>query len=392
MSSRTRTLSRRRFVQLASSAAGGLLAMPAVITRAETAKTLKFGDIQALTGPSAAYGIRARDGAKMAVDAINEAGGYDDGHGGRFKLEQVAADMANDAKQAVTLLRQFALQPDIIAVLGPTNSVGFAAMVPVAAQVNIVVVNNGSGVPIKKPSEWVYRVNPVATAAVPIFVRKVHEKEKFKRLAVIYDQTQDAQAADAEMCRKTRAELKYEIVADEAFRAGDQDFSAQISKVKAAKPDMIYVAGPTGEGVKVTSQIRAAGLTQPMMTGYASFADPVYWDGSAGAVKGSYTWLAQDLKGASAKLKDWVERYKKKNELEATPYSVFGHESVYVLAEAIKRAGSADRGKIRAALSNFDYTAPLDSAISFRNPPDGDNLKPSVTTVRITGRGEYEPV
>ena len=392
MSSTNRSLSRRRFVQLASAAAGGLIAAPAVIARAQTVTTIKFGEIQSLTGPSAAYGIRARDGSKMAVDAINEAGGFDDGKGGRFKLAQVAADMANDAKQAVTLLRQFALQPDIVAVLGPTNSVGFAAMVSVAAQLNVLVVNNGSGVPIKKPSEWVYRVNPVATAAVPIFLRKVLEKEKFKRLAVIYDQTQDAQAADAEVCRKMQSELKYELVGDEAFRAGDQDFSAQISKIKAAKPDMIYVAGPTGEGVKVTSQIRAAGLPQPMMTGYASFADPVYWDGSAGAVKGSYTWLAQDLKGASAKIKDWVARYNKKNELEATPFSIFGHESVYVLAEAIKRGGGAERAKMRAALASFDYVAPLDSAISFRNPPDGDNLKPSVTTVRITGRGEYEPV
>ncbi|MBI3515770.1 MAG: ABC transporter substrate-binding protein, partial [Proteobacteria bacterium] len=232
MSSRTRTLSRRRFVQLASATAGTLIAAPAVIARAQGVKTIKFGEIQSLTGPSAAYGIRARDGSKMAVDAINEAGGYDDGHGGRFKLEQVAADMANEAKQAVTLLRQFALQSDIVAVLGPTNSVGFAAMVPVASQVNVLVVNNGSGVPIKKPSEWVYRVNPVATAAVPIFLRKVWEKEKFKRLAVIYDQTQDAQAADAQVCRDQKATLGYELVADEAFRAGDQDFSAQISKIK----------------------------------------------------------------------------------------------------------------------------------------------------------------
>jgi branched-chain amino acid transport system substrate-binding protein len=389
----TQVIGRRTFVKLASVTAGGLIAMPAVIARAQTVKTVKFGEIQALTGPSAAYGIRARDGSKMAVDEINAAGGFADAKGNKYKLEQVQADMVNDAKQAVTLLRQFALQPDIVAVLGPTNSVGFAAIVPVAGQLSVAVINNGSGVPIKKPSEWVYRVNPVSTVSVPIFLKKIHDKLKFKRLAVIYDQTQDAQAGDAVVCREEKAKLGYEIVADEAFRAGDQDFSAQISKIKAVKPDMIYVAGATGDGVKVTSQIRGGGLEQPLMTGFGSFQDPVYWDGTNGLVKDGYTWLAQDLAGASGKLKDWLERFKQqKFELEATSYSTYGYDSVYTLAEAIKRAGSTERKAIREALSTLEFKSPIDTTISFKNPPSGDNLKPTVTVIQVTGRGTYVPV
>src|SRR5258707_192096 len=164
-------LSRRRFVKLASATAGTLIAAPAVIARAQGVKTIKFGEIQALTGPSAAYGIRARDGSKMAVDEINAAGGFKDAKGNAYKLEQVQADMANDPKQAVTLLRQFATQADIAVVLGPTNSVGFIAMVPVAAQLGIVVLNNGSGAPVKRHNEWAYRVRPGGSIALPVFVR-----------------------------------------------------------------------------------------------------------------------------------------------------------------------------------------------------------------------------
>jgi branched-chain amino acid transport system substrate-binding protein len=390
MTDKSKRLGRRSFVKLATVTAGGLVAMPAVIARAQAVKTIKFGEIQALTGPSAAYGIRARDGSKMAVDEINDAGGFKDSKGNTYKLEQVQADMANDVKQAVTLLRQFALQPDILTVLGPTNSVGFISMVPVAAQLGIVVLNNGSGAPVKKHSEWVYRVNPVSTVSVPIFVKKIHEKLKFKRLAVIYDQTQDAQAGDAAVCREEKAKLGFEIVADEAFRAGDQDFSAQISKIKANKPDVIYVAGATGDGVKVTTQIRGAGLDQPLMTGFGSFQDPVYWDGTNGVVKDSYTWLAVDLAGATGKLKDWLERFKaKKFELEPTSFSTWGYDSVYTLVEAVKRAGTADRKALRDVLSNLEFKTPIDTTIAFKNPPSGDNLKPTVNAVQITGRGTY---
>ena len=57
--------------------------------------------------------------------------------------------------------------------------------------------------------------------------------------------------------------LGYEIVAFEAFRAGDQDFSPQITKIRSLKPDAIYVAGATGDGIKVVSQIREAGIDKP---------------------------------------------------------------------------------------------------------------------------------
>src|SRR5262249_3745381 len=155
--------------------------------------------------------------------------------------------------------------------------------------------------------------------------------------------------------------------ADEAFRAGDQDFSAQISKIRSVKPDMIYVAAATGDGVKVTSQIRGGGLDQPLMSSSGSFQDPVYWDGTNGEIKGGYTWLAQDLGSASGKLKDWLERFKaRKFELEPTSYSTYGFDGVYTLVEAIKRAGSADRKAIRQALSSLEFRSPIDTTVSFK--------------------------
>jgi branched-chain amino acid transport system substrate-binding protein len=329
----------------------------------------------------------------MATDAINAAGGFQDSKGNTYTIDVHVDDMANDARQAITLYRQNALNPDIAINVGPTNSVGYVPLVPVAGQIKLPIIGNGSGAPVKEWNTYVYRVNPVASVAVPIMLQKIIAKEKIKKLAVIYDQTQDAQAGDAEVCKQLAGKLGYELVAFEAFRANDQDFSPQITKIRSVKPDAIYVAGATGDGIKVTSQIRETGLTQPLITGYGSFQDPVYWDGTKGAVKGDYTWLAQDLNGPTALLKGFLDKYNARfPQQEATSFSTYGYDSVMTLMAALKKAGEPDRDKVAAALAALDFTTPLGTRITFKNPPDGNNVNPSVVVIQVTGRGTYVPV
>jgi branched-chain amino acid transport system substrate-binding protein len=386
-------MTRRRFAALAAGTAAFALA-PRRFARAQSGGVLKIGHIQPLTGPSAAYGIRARDGALMAVDEINAAGGWTDAKGKKYQLEMPLGDMVNDPKQAITLFRQYANDPQVIVALGPTNSVGYVPLVPVAGQIKLPIIGNGSGAPIKDKewSPYAYRVNAVGAVAVPLMLQKVIAKEKIKKLAVIYDQTQDAQAGDAEVCKQQAGKLGYELAAYEAFRAGDQDFSPQITKIRSVKPDAIYVAGATGDGIKVTSQIREAGLEQRLITGYGSFHDPVYWDGTKGTVKGDYTWLGQDLNGPTA-IRGFVDKYNARfPQQEATAFSTFGYDSVMALIAALKKAGEPDRDKLAAALADLDFTTPLGTRVTFKNPPDGNNINPSVIVIQVTGRGTYVPI
>lgn len=385
-------LDRRQFAALTAGAAAAMIAAPNVL-RAQGSSVLKIGHLQPITGPSAAYGIRGRDGSILAVDEINAAGGWTDAKGKKYSFEMTVGDMANDPKQAITLFRQYATDPQIIGALGPTNSVGYVPLVPVAGQIKLPLIGNGSGAPIKDWNTFAFRVNPIGAVAAPAVLAKVVQREKVKKLAVIYDQTQDAQAGDAEQCKLQAAKLGYEIVAYEAFRANDQDFSPQISKIRSVKPDAIYVAGATGDGIKVVSQIREAGIDKPLMTGYGSFQDPVYWDGTKGAVKGDYTWLAQDLSSPTAQLKGFLDTYSKRfPQQEATSFSTFGYDSVYCLIEALKKAGEPDRDKIAAALGSLDFTSPIGSRITFKNPPDGNNINPTVVVVKVNGRGTYDAV
>ena len=378
-------VSRRGFGRIAAGTALGL-AMPPTIGRAQPA-TLRITSVQAITGPSSPYGWRARDGAQLLADDINAAGLSIGGT--TYRLEIRTEDMANDPQQAITLLRQAASNPDILAVIGPSNSVGYVPSVPAAGQLNIPMVGAGSGAPVKQWNIWSYRVNPISDTAIPMLLRKVHAQVQFKRLGVIYDQTQDGQAGDAQVCKLLAQELGYEVVAFEAFRAGDQDFSAQLATIRSRKPDAMFVAAATGDGVKVSSQIREAGFTIPMMTGFGSFQDPVYWDGTHGEIKGCYTWLAQDLASPTPLVKSFIDRYKAKFSQEATSFSTYGTDALFAIAEALKKGGAPTRAKIQEALAALDVMSPIGTHLTFHNPPDGNNNTPNVVAIQITGRGTY---
>ena len=130
---------------LAGVAAG--LAMPSIVRGAEP-EAIRIGQIEPLTGPSAAYGIRARAGADLAVEEIARTGLTVGGTTYRLTIE--ASDMANDARQALTLLRQFASDARVVCAVGPTNSVGYVPLIPVAGQLKMPLIGDGSGAPIKE--------------------------------------------------------------------------------------------------------------------------------------------------------------------------------------------------------------------------------------------------
>ena len=110
-------------------------------------------------------------------------------------------------------------------------------------------------------------------------------------------------------------------------------------------------------------------------------------------MKGDYTWLAQDLSSPSAQLKPFLDKYNARfAQQEATSFSTFGYDSVVTLVEALKKAGEPDRDKVAAALASLDFTTPIGSRITFKNPPDGNNVNPSVVAVQISGRGTYVAV
>ena len=160
------------------------------------------------------------------MEEINAAGGWTDARGKKHQLEMLVGDMANDPKQAITLFRQYATDSQVIGVarpdqLGRLRSAGAGRRTDQAAADRQWLGRADQGVEyLRLPGQSGLIV------AVPVLVQKVVAKLKIKKLAVIYDQTQDAQAGDAEVCKELAGKLGYEVVAFEAFRAERPGFLA----------------------------------------------------------------------------------------------------------------------------------------------------------------------
>ena len=382
----------RRKVLKAVSGAVAAISLPVQVRSTESAILVKIGHTQSLSGPSASYGIRARDGAILAMNEINRAGGFTDQNNNKYVIEILEGDMVNDPKQAVTLFRRHALDPAVVASMGPTNSLGFLPCIPAAAQFQLPLVGNGSGAPVKKWTPWAYRLNPEASTATPIFLKAVVKALGVTRLAVIFDQTQDGQSGDAKITKSLAEQIGYEVVAYEAFRSFDQDFSPQLTNIRAKKPNAIFVAAATGDGVRIVTQLREMGIDTPLLTGYGAFFDPVYWDATNGKIKDCYTWLAQDPNRAASTLRNWLDEYNKIFKLEATSFSMYGYDTVYTIVECIKQANGTDRGAIQKILSSLNFSSPIGTRISFKNPPHGNNLSPSITVLKINGRASGQSI
>jgi len=389
------TLSRRQFFGAAASpllAAAVSRVAAAQTPAARATTTVKLMSIQPLTGPSASYGMRAHAGSELAVKEINAAGGFQDDRGNRYSIDLGKGDMANDRNEAIALLRQAAGDPKVLTVMGPCNSVGFLPMVPVAGQLKMPVIGNGSGPPLKEWNPYVVRVNPAIEVAMPIFVEAMIKKLGAKRIAFIYDQTQDGQVASYNASKRTAQKLGVQIVADTVFRTGEQDYSAQISTIRAGNTELIGIMAAIGDGARVALQMVDMGVKAPLYTPDGAFLDTVAWDNARGAFKGGFTWIAADLVTATGGLKKFLEDYATAYpELSPTQLSTYGYDSVYTAVEAVKKSGTAtDREKFAQALTKLDFTTPLSNRVHFNNPPTGDNLSPVVTAIRITDRGKYE--
>jgi branched-chain amino acid transport system substrate-binding protein len=366
-----------------------VVAVPAVAQE----KVVHFSSINGQTGQSAAYGSKVIEGVNLAAKAINDAGGVADRCGGKYKVKVTTGDMANSREQAVSLLRQAAADSTVLAVVGPSPSTGYVPMVPVAGQLKIPVIATGSAAPIKEWNPWAFRLNTTSKVAAPGMMKTLKAKLDIKHVALIYDVTQDGQRGEAELIRNSAKEIGYDVAAFEAFRAGDNDFRPQLSKIKASKADAIGIYGATPELAKVVNQMAELGIKANIVTGFGTFNDPVVWDLTEGKVKGGYSWSAYFALEDPARpdIAKMVQIYKKEYGHDPTLYSFYGWDALNVYVEAAKRACTAtDREKFRQALNTIENFPTLSGKATFKNPPDGENLSAAVIVNQTTGRGTFE--
>ncbi|MEG2184861.1 MAG: ABC transporter substrate-binding protein [Cloacibacillus sp.] len=347
-------------------------ALPAV-----AADTIKIGEIATVTGDFAAYGVAEVEAVKMAVKEINAKGGVL----GK-KLEVVMYDCRTRNEDMVSAARRLVQQDKVVAAIGPSGSGLCIAASPIFNQgkvshIGTLPTNPKVTVDEKgKVKPYNFRIcflDPYQGKILAVFAAK---DLKAKTAAILYDVSSDYSHGLREYFTNSFKGYGGKIVADEGHRGEDVDFRAQLTKIKQANPEVLVL--PTmGKCLPLAvKQAREMGINVPIIGG-DGYGDFMWEIAGKDAMKKTY-WVSHVAKEDPA-LKEFFAKYKKQAGTECQEFmnAVMAYDSVYWLADAIKRAGSTDPVKVRQALENTKGLQLMHTKLTmdqFHDPKDKDGF------------------
>ena len=332
-----------------------ILASTALISAAYAADTIKVGLSGPFTGGSSSMGVSMRDGVKLAVEALNKAGGV---LGRQIQLIERDDEAKNEV--GVQIAQEMINKEQVVATLGFINTGVAQAAQRFYQEAEIPVLNNvatGSILTRQWPdakANYVFRTAANDTIQSAMIAEEAVKRQGFKKPAILADSTNYGQLGREDL---TNALAKFDIkpVATEKFNIGDTDMTAQVLKAKEAGADVIltYAIGP--ELAQIANAMAKLGWKVPMIGSWtlsmASFIDTSGSNGDGAMMPQTFIEAP-----TTPKRKAFIEAYHKAYGGDRMPSPVSaaqGYDSAYLLAAAITQAKSTDGRKIREALENL---------------------------------------
>jgi len=211
-------------------------------------ETIKVGLIAELTGDMPAVGASCKNAAEMAVKEINDAGGLQVGKK-KMKLQLVVEDNAGKADQSAAAAQKLITQDEVVAIIGPNASRYAIPAAEVAESSETILITPWSTNPkttldatTNKPKKYVFRAAFIDPFQGKVLAKFARDDMKAKTAAVLYDVASDYNKGIAEVFKESFEKLGGKIVAFETYTTNDKDFSAQLTKIKDTKPDVIFPA------------------------------------------------------------------------------------------------------------------------------------------------------
>ncbi|WP_026568126.1 ABC transporter substrate-binding protein [Bacillus sp. UNC41MFS5] len=315
---------------------------------------IKIGANLELSGGVASYGQSAKEGIELAIEEINKKG-----INGK-KLKLVTVDNKSDAAEATNGALKLATQDKVVAMIGAATSTNTLAQVQIAQDNKIplitptatnATITNKDG----KLNDFVFRTCFIDPFQGTVAANFATNDLKVKSAAVLIDSSSDYSKGLAASFKKNFEANGGKIVKEEAYVAKDTDFRATLTNIKAANPEYIFVPGFYEEVGLIIKQARELGLNVPIMGGDG-------WDSPklveiAGAQTLNNTFITNHYSSGDSdkKVQDFVTAFKAKYDGKSPDaFTALGYDTVYFLADAIKRAGSSDSSKIQKALAETD--------------------------------------
>jgi len=310
------------------------------------AAPIKIGHFASLTGDTATFGQSTDRGIRMAIQEINGSGGVL----GR-PLELISEDDRSVTEEARTAAQKLLQRDQVVALLGEVASSRSLAAAPEAQRSGVPMISPASTNPkVTEVGDYIFRTCFIDPFQGAVMARFAWGELKVKRVAILFDFKQDYSVGLAEFFRKTFKELGGEVVADERYTSGDIEFRAQLTTIRAANPQAIFVPGYYTELGLIAKQARELGLDVPLLGGDG-------WDSAktleigGPAVEGYYFSNHYAADSDSPKVQEFVKRYRDKYGEVPDAMAALGYDAAGILADAMRRAGDTSGPHLRDAIA-----------------------------------------
>ena len=336
---------------------------------------IPIGVYAALTGPEAAFGNATVQGEKLAADEINAAGGVL----GR-KIHLYIEDDQGKAEEAASVVTKLITSNDVIALVGENSSNQSLAAAPIAQSSRIPMISPSSTNPaVTQKGDYIFRVcftDPYQGKALATFVRT---NLKAKSAGVLVDRKNDYSVGLAEFFTKEFTANGGKIAKEQSYSGGDTEFRPQLTAIKSASPDVLFLPGFYTDVGQIAIQARDLGITVPFVGGDGWDSPTVIQIGGK-SVENSYFSDHYFVGDPRPVVQKFVRAIRKRSGVNPEANSALGYDALQILAAAIRKAGSLDGQKIRDAIAaTRDYQG-VSGTITMG--PTRDPIKP-VAIIKI---------
>lgn len=304
------------------------------------------GVFLALTGDTADFGTTTRDGIQLAASEINQAGGV---NGKKIRL--VIEDDRGNPAEARTAVTKLIDQSGVIAVLGDVASSNSLAAAPVCQARKIPMITPSSTNPkVTQVGDYIFRVCFIDPFQGYVMAKFARDNLKAKTAAVLWDNGSDYSQGLSNVFKSQFPKMGGKILADLTYHADDVDFSSQLTAIRAAKPDVIYVPGYYTEISLIARKARELGITVPLLGGDG-------WDSAnliknaGSALEGCYFSDHYSPDSTKPQVKKFVQSFRARYGYTPNALAALGYDATWILREAMARASTFNPAKVRDAIA-----------------------------------------
>ena len=333
---------------------------------AKDSDTYAIGAIFPLSGPVAFYGTESRDGGLLAVEEINVAGGLL----GK-KIVLLSEDDEGNAEKTVNAFTKLTTRDNVSIIFGSSTSGPTQAITTLAQRNKVVLISpSATNIDVTKAGDFIFRACFIDPFQGVVGADFSYGTLGSRRAAVLYDAGADYNTGLADAFKDQFKVLGGQIVADEAYQTNEVDFNAQITRIKAANPDVVYLPNYYNDVSLQAKQLRDQGVTCALLggDGWDSLIDNAGDEVLNGFWSSGFASDTTDPKGVA-----FVKAFQARFNRPASQFAALGYDTMMLILDGIKAAGTFDSTAVKNAMAKING-AYVTGSIRFdadRNPIKG---------------------